>query len=63
MSLPNEEFPSVYAELEHQIKQVTNEDNNAPHLRPGETPPRERKPLSNYESAMRAHAAGCEAGR
>jgi hypothetical protein len=62
MNTSNQEFLFVYAELEHQIKQILNEPTGLPRSTHGETTS-EPKLLNGYESAMRSHAAGCEAGR
>lgn len=62
MNTANQEFLFVYAEFEHQIKQIMNEPTGTPQSTHGEKPS-QPKILDGYESAMRLHAAGCEAGR
>ena len=56
------DFPPDYAEIENQIKEVTEEPHDMPRLA-GAKIQFLRKPLDSYESKMRSHAALCEAGR
>ncbi|HEY8026007.1 MAG TPA: hypothetical protein VIF60_15680 [Burkholderiaceae bacterium] len=62
MNTSNEEFRWFHAELKYQIEQVMNEPIPGPHSATGEIRV-QPKALARYESMMRSHAAGCEAGR
>ncbi|MET3107021.1 hypothetical protein AAKU67_001671 [Oxalobacteraceae bacterium GrIS 2.11] len=59
---PNQESPGLATELEQQLNHVIDESDGQSNVA-GRPLFRQTRPLSNYDSIMRSHAALCEAGR
>jgi hypothetical protein len=62
MTPSNEEFLSIYTEIERQIKQVLHEPNERPHLGPNEIH-LQPNVVGNDEPTVRPHTTRCESVR